>query len=297
MSFSMTGFGQSTLRAGGFVTQCEVKSVNHRYSEIVFRMPREWSSFEDRLRKLVQSRIKRGRIDVFISKEREEEGFASQKLNLSAARDYVQSARELMEHFGLQGMLTASQLLTLPGVLVPADQATDQSLAIGPEEWETVLLEAVGTALDGLAIMRAREGRHLAEDLLQRLARMEHFLAEVAKLAPTVVGEYRARLRSRLAELVEDAFDEQRFNMEVAVFADKSNVDEELTRLSSHLAQSRSLLLGSEPAGRKLDFLIQEMNREVNTIGSKANHLAIVNLVVEMKAELEKVREQAANLE
>ncbi|ANS75002.1 stress-induced protein [Paenibacillus yonginensis] len=296
MSFSMTGFGQSVLRFGGYVIQCEVKSVNHRYCEIVFRMPREWTCYEDGLRRLVQSRVKRGRIDVFISKEREDEGSGAQKLNLSAARDFVQSAKELMEAFGLEGMPTAAQLLTMPGVMMPAEQAEAHD-AGSQEEWEAVLRQVLGQALDGLSAMRLKEGNHLAEDLLQRFGHLGALHAELVKLAPHVVEEYRVRLRNRLAELLDGSFDEQRFNMEVAVFADKSNIDEELTRLSSHLAQCQGLLSGSEPAGRKLDFLIQEMNREVNTIGSKANHLAIVNLVVEMKAELEKIREQAANLE
>ncbi|GGA21799.1 YicC/YloC family endoribonuclease [Paenibacillus physcomitrellae] len=296
MSFSMTGFGQSVLRLGGYVIQCEVKSVNHRYCEIVVRVPREWTCYEDGLRRLVQSRVKRGRIDVYISKEREDESSASQKLNLSAARDYVQSAKELMEAFGLEGMPTAAQLLTMPGVMMPADQAEDHNTG-SQEEWEAVLRQVLGQALDGLSAMRLKEGNHLAEDLSQRFSRLGMLHAELLKLAPDAVDEYRVRLRNRLADLLEGSFDEQRFNMEVAVFADKSNIDEELTRLSSHLAQCQGLLSGSEPAGRKLDFLIQEMNREVNTIGSKANHLAIVNLVVEMKAELEKIREQAANLE
>ncbi|WP_138493116.1 YicC/YloC family endoribonuclease [Paenibacillus pinistramenti] len=297
MSFSMTGFGQSTLRFDGFVIQCEVKSVNHRYCEIAFRMPREWTSFEDALRRLVQSQIKRGRIDVYISKEREDPGFASQKLNLSAARDYLYSAKELMDAFGIEGMPTAAQLLTLPGVMTPAGHDLAKEDTASQEEWGAVLRQALGQALDGLSRMRLQEGTHLSEDLSQRFERLGTLHAELVRLAPGVVEEYRSRLRSRLAELLDGSFDEQRFSMEVAIFADKSNIDEELTRLSSHLAQCRNLLSGSEPAGRKLDFLIQEMNREVNTIGSKANHLAIVNLVVEMKAELEKIREQAANLE
>jgi len=145
--------------------------------------------------------------------------------------------------------------------------------------------------------MRRKEGLHLAADLEARISRLEAIHAELVNLAPQVVSDYRNRLKGRLAELLEGTFDEQRFAMEVAVFADRSNIDEELTRLASHFAQCRALLQASEPVGRKLDFLIQEMNRETNTIGSKANHLALVNRVVEMKAELEKIREQAANLE
>ncbi|GJM68842.1 hypothetical protein HMSSN036_10580 [Paenibacillus macerans] len=160
-----------------------------------------------------------------------------------------------------------------------------------------MLQDGLEEALIGLLGMREREGRNLVSDLNGRLARLEAIHAELVRLAPEVVNDYRSRLKARLSELLEGSFDEQRFAMEVAVFADRSNIDEELIRLKSHFEQCRSLLQAVEPIGRKLDFLIQEMNRETNTIGSKANHLALVNLVVEMKAELEKIREQAANLE
>ncbi|MNK79078.1 hypothetical protein D3C87_987360 [compost metagenome] len=183
----------------------------------------------------------------------------------------------------------------MPDVLVsedalPADLHPD-------EDWEKVLKAGLEQALSGLIRMREKEGLHLTNDLEERLAKLEEFHAELTQLAPTVVGDYRNRLRQRLSELLDGTMDEQRFSMEVAIFADRSNVDEELTRLGSHFEQCRELLHTREPIGRKLDFLIQEMNREVNTIGSKANHLALVNRVVEMKAELEKIREQAANME
>ncbi|WP_223066466.1 YicC/YloC family endoribonuclease [Paenibacillus caui] len=296
MSFSMTGFGQSALHFGGYVIQCEVKSVNHRYSEIVIRMPREWTCYEDSLRRLVLQHVKRGRIDVYISKEREDETSPSLKLNFSAVRDYMKSAEQIIEKFGIGGMPTVAQLLALPGVMVPAESEAEGD-QLGGEEWEAVLHRALGEALSGLTAMREKEGRHLAEDLSRRIEKLETIHGEMCGLAPMVVEDYRVRLKNRLTELLEGSLDEQRFNMEVAIFADRSNVDEELIRLKSHLAQSKGLLGSREPIGRKLDFLIQEMNREVNTIGSKANHLSIVNLVVEMKAELEKIREQAANLE
>ncbi|MNS04671.1 hypothetical protein D3C72_360550 [compost metagenome] len=295
MSFSMTGFGQSAQHFGGYVIQFEIKSVNHRYSEIVLRMPREWTCYEDELKRIVQRHIKRGRIDIYINKEKEDESSRPFALNTSAAKAYLDAARQLGEQLGVDDSLTAHQLLTMPDVLVSED-ALPASLH-PDEDWEKVLKAGLEQALSGLIRMREKEGLHLTNDLEERLAKLEEFHAELTQLAPTVVGDYRNRLRQRLSELLDGTMDEQRFSMEVAIFADRSNVDEELTRLGSHFEQCRELLHTREPIGRKLDFLIQEMNREVNTIGSKANHLALVNRVVEMKAELEKIREQAANME
>ncbi|AWB45170.1 YicC family protein [Paenibacillus sp. CAA11] len=294
MSFSMTGYGQSAKHFGGYVVQFEVKSVNHRYSEVVLRMPREWTCYEDGLRRLVQRYVKRGRIDVFINREKEEQAAPQLVLNSSVVRSYLAAAEELAADFGVDGGISSAELLSMPGVMVPADTDSGAEQAAA---WEAVLVEGLEEALSGLLEMRRREGLHLAEDLTKRLARIEEIHAELVQLAPTVVEDYRVRLRTRLSELLEEPLDEQRFSMEVAVFADRSNIDEELIRLKSHLQQCGSLLNNREPAGRKLDFLVQEMNREINTIGSKANHLAIVNRVVELKAELEKIREQAANLE
>ncbi|RUT36256.1 YicC family protein [Paenibacillus zeisoli] len=295
MSFSMTGFGQSAQHFGGYVIQFEIKSVNHRYSEIVLRMPREWTCYEDELKRIVQRHIKRGRIDVYINKEKEDESSRPFVVNTSAAKAYLDAARQLGEQLGVDSSLTAHQLLTMPDVLVSED-ALPASLH-PDEDWEKVLKTGLEQALSGLIKMREKEGLHLTKDLEDRLSKLEEFHAELTQLAPTVVGDYRNRLKQRVSELLDGTMDEQRFSMEVAIFADRSNVDEELTRLGSHFEQCRELLHTREPIGRKLDFLIQEMNREVNTIGSKANHLALVNRVVEMKAELEKIREQAANME
>lgn len=297
MSFSMTGFGQSALQYGGYSIQCEVKSVNHRYSEIVFRMPREWTGCEEALRRLVQQHVKRGRIDVYISKERNDAGAPALRLNHAAVRNYLTSAEELRDLYGLEGLPTIAELLALPGVMIQEDPDLPEDAESGEEDLELSLLQVLGEALAGLVAMREKEGSRLQQDLTGRFEHLSVMHAELCKWAPTVVQDYRDRLRARLTELLEGSLDEQRFSMEVAAFAERSNVDEELIRLSSHLAQGKELLAGQEPIGRKLDFLIQEMNREVNTIGSKANHLAIVNLVVDMKAELEKIREQAANLE
>lgn len=295
LSHSMTGYGSSSKRYGGYIIQFEMKSVNHRYSEVVLRMPREWTCYEDVLRRLVQRNVKRGRIDVYISKEQDNESALPFVLNSTVVETYLQAAGELKAKYGLVASLSAKDLLSLPDVLISPDSVRDDNAA--GDEWEKILVEGMEEAIAGLLDMRRQEGLHLATDLEQRLSRLEELHKELVALAPEVVNDYRNRLRGRLNELLEGAIDEHRFAMEVAIFADRSNIDEELTRLESHFGQCRSLLNASEPVGRKLDFLIQEMNRETNTIGSKANHLALVNRVVEMKAELEKIREQAANLE
>ncbi|MNM82960.1 hypothetical protein D3C81_950040 [compost metagenome] len=295
VSHSMTGYGGAVRSYGGYVVQFEIKSVNHRYAEVVLRMPREWTCYEDGLRRLVQRHIKRGRIDVYISKERDESGTLPYVLNRPAVEAYLKAADELARHYSVDAKLSARDLLSLPDALTAPAEVTPAGSA--ESDWEQILTEGLEEALIGLLGMREREGKHLDADLGQRLLRLEAIHGELVRLAPEVVSEYRSRLKGRLAELLDGNYDEQRFAMEVAVFADRSNIDEELIRLKSHFEQCRSLLQAYEPVGRKLDFLIQEMNRETNTIGSKANHLALVNLVVEMKAELEKIREQAANLE
>lgn len=296
MSHSMTGYGQSARQYGGYVIQFEIKSVNHRYAEVVLRMPREWTCYEDGLRRLVQRHVKRGRIDVYISKEREDNSSLPFVLNSSIVQSYMRAAEELSRDYGVSSNLTARDILTLPDVLT-APELTKEAQASQDDEWESVLQDGLEEAVSGLLRMREMEGLHLVRDLESRLLRLDDLHAELTQLAPEVVSDYRTRLQGRLNELFEGVLDEQRFAMEIALFADRSNIDEELIRLKSHFEQCRGLLNVREPIGRRLDFLIQEMNRETNTIGSKANHLALVNRVLEMKAELEKIREQAANME
>lgn len=298
MSYSMTGYGQSALQFGGHKITFEVKSVNNRYCEVVLRMPREWTAYEDLLRRLVQRHIKRGRVDVIINREPVEGAEEAYALNRTAVKAYLESAQVLVREYGFKGELSLTDILSLPGVMASREESAP-AVADGCEELPELLEEGIQLSLDALLEMRAREGAHLAADLLRRLDRLEALHAGISVFAPQTVQEYREKLRQRLGQLNDGSlpWDEHKFGMEVALFADRCNIDEELTRLESHFGQCRALLLGGEPAGRKLDFLIQEMNRETNTIGSKCNHLAVVNLTLELKAELEKIREQAANLE
>ncbi len=298
LSFSMTGYGQSSLQFGGYKITFEVKSVNNRYCEVVLRMPRDWTGYEDMLRRKVLHHIKRGRVDVVINREITEETASVQMLNRPAVKSYLKAAKALKDEFGFTGELTLRDILSMPGVMELKEEAAATGFA-SFEEYSGMLELGLEQSLQSLLEMRAREGGYLAADLTRRLGHLEELHAEMAALAPAVVVEYRDKLRLRLNALNDGTFpfEEHKFGMEIATFADRCNIDEELTRLYSHFEQCRALLKGSEPAGRKLDFLIQEMNRETNTIGSKCNHLTLVNLTLDMKAELEKIREQAANLE
>jgi uncharacterized protein (TIGR00255 family) len=297
MSFSMTGYGQSSLHFGGYKITFEVKSVNHRYLEVVVRMPREWTGFEDVLRRKVQQHVKRGRVDVTINREQDEEHTSGSVLNHSAVRSYLHAANELKDEFGFSGELSLRDILSMPDIMKNAEGSQLESFSA--DTWRETLQSGLEQSLHSLLEMRAREGNYLTSDLGLRLKKLEELHSEMLGLSSSVVSEYRDKLRQRLSELNDGTFpfDEHKFGMEIAIFADRCNIDEELIRLYSHIDQCRSLLRGKEPVGRKLDFLIQEMNRETNTIGSKSNYLPLVNRVLEMKAELEKIREQAANLE
>ncbi|TDF98315.1 YicC/YloC family endoribonuclease [Paenibacillus piri] len=290
---SMTGFGQANRLFAGYSVQMDLKSVNHRYCEVIVRMPREWLKYEDLLKRTLQQQIKRGRVDLFVTVEREASTRQTAQLNWPLAEAYLSAAKQLQDKFGLEGMLQIHDLLRIPDLISmkEADEATEEQKELG-------LLDCVNEAAEQLLQMREREGSHLRTDALLRLDAMEQYLGQAKQLAPQSVSDYSVRLRTRIQELLEHPIiDETRIAAEVALFADRVNVDEELTRMQSHLLQYRQQLDSSEPVGRKLDFLVQEMNREVNTIGSKANHAGLTALVVEMKAELEKMREQIQNIE
>ncbi|HZG75381.1 MAG TPA: YicC/YloC family endoribonuclease, partial [Paenibacillus sp.] len=255
--------------------------------------PREWSHLEDRLRRLALSRVKRGRVDIVVAVERAGDAPRRADVDWALASAYVDAAKRLAERFGLADAApSARELLAAPGVWRVAEDEP-------PEDAEARLLECAERALEGLVAMREAEGRYLAADAAAKLAVVGELTGRMRELAPTVAGEYRERLRERIAGALDGVapVDEQRLAVEIAYFAERSSIDEELTRLASHAAQFAELLASSEPIGRKLDFLLQEMSREANTIGSKANHAALSALVVDLKAELEKLREQSQNFE
>jgi len=288
----MTGFGAARVEAGGETLGVELRAVNGKFCEVKARLPRELASLEPELVKAVKARVSRGVIDVFVRREGADEKSVQPRVDLPLAAAYAKALRELKDELGLSGEPTVHDLAALEGVISLGEAAADAAAL------SAALQRALSQALDALEQMRRREGEALARDLSARFDGIEKSAAEVKRLAPMQVEAVRERLAARIAELTRGvALDPARLAQEVALFADKTDVAEELTRLASHLAQARELVKSDAPSGRKLEFLVQEVNREINTIGSKSQHASIASLVVEMKAELERVREQVQNVE
>ena len=291
---SMTGYGRARETRNGRDITVEVRSVNNRYLDCSVKMPRAYGFAEDAVKSLVQKRTSRGKVDVFISVDAKGAEETVVAVNEPLARSYIAALRQL---YGLSdGMLrkkyAVTDLARLPDVL----QVTKAE-----EDLETVtadLCAVLEEALTAYTSMRETEGEKLAQDILGRLDTIEALTAKVEQRSPQTVAEYREKLLARMQEVLQStAIDESRILTEAAIFADKVAVDEETVRLRSHLSQLRAMLGSSEPVGRKLDFLIQEVNRESNTIGSKCTDLEIARWVVDLKAEVEKIREQVQNIE
>lgn len=289
---SMTGYGRHELTASGKRLVVEMKSVNHRFAEFAIRLPRQYVLFEDRIRKILGEQISRGRVDIYVSVENCGEKKRQVKVDKDLAIAYYNSLKELAEKMEIPAQIDVSEICRFPEVLTVEDSEEN------PEELWPALEETARAAMNQLVAMRETEGRRLVEDLIHRNERIAQFIREIADRAPHVTVDYREKLRARLADiLAEIPVDEARLATEVAFFADRSSIDEEITRLSSHLIQMMDSLQGGDSVGRKLDFLVQELNREANTIGSKANDLEISRLAIATKSEIEKIREQVQNLE
>ncbi len=292
MPRSMTGFGRGEAEGQGKKFTVEVKSVNHRYCEVMLRMPRGMVSLEEKARRYILSRLARGRVDGFITVEDCTVKTATVKVDKVLAASYYKAMEELISNLGISSGIKPEHLLSLPGVFSLEEPAEDI------EAYWPVLEQALTGAVDGLLDMRSTEGVRLQEDLLSRLELIRVVLKGIEARAPEVVEDYRFRLNQRLQEWLKDStLDMNRLMAEVAVFAERSNITEEVVRLYSHIDQTGETLGMEEPVGRKLDFLLQEMNREINTIASKASDLQIAKAAVEIKSELEKIREQVQNLE
>lgn len=289
---SMTGFGRGEVCTDNLRVVIEIKSVNHRYCEIVLRMPRSMNVLEDRIRRVIQTRIARGRVDVYVNVELRGENKPLVKVDDSLAGDYVRASKEIKSRLQLDGEITVTDLLHLAGVVSLEEPENDVQL------WWPVIEGSLTNALDGLMEMRHLEGRRLHNDIKERAGKITEMVKGIEARAPVVVEEYRERLSQRVRELLEPGLlDQARLDAEVVLFAERSAITEEIVRLNSHLAQLEGCLESGVPVGRKLDFLMQEMNREVNTIASKSADLAINRTVVEIKSELEKIREQVQNVE
>jgi uncharacterized protein (TIGR00255 family) len=288
----MTGFGAARGEAGGEALTVELRAVNGKFCEVKARLPRELSPLEPELVKTIKARVSRGVIDVFVRRESATARGIVPQLNLPLAAAYAKALRELKGELGLAGEPTVHDVAGLEGV-ISLGESTPDTAALA-----AALQAALAAALEALEQMRRREGEALARDLSARLQAIEKGAQEVSRLAPLQVQAVQERLQARVAELTRGMpLDPGRLAQEVALFADRTDVAEELTRLASHLEQARGLITSDAPAGRKLEFLVQEVNREINTIGSKSQQAGIAALVVDLKAELERVREQVQNVE
>ena len=289
---SMTGYGRAKQERNGRTITVELRAVNHRYLDCTVKAPRQYGFLDEAVKKAAAARMARGKVEVFVGVEVEEGGDVAVKINHALAKRYLDALHELRERYALRDDVTVMGLAKMPEVLgserveQDADELTRDVLAVFDE------------ACDGFDEMRRREGEKLAEDVQRRSAAIERMVGEVEQRAPERVREYREKLLARMREVLADSgIDETRILTEAAIYADKTAVDEETVRLRSHLHQLDAMLRENQPVGRKLDFLVQEMNREANTIGSKANDVSLARIVVDIKGEIEKIREQIQNIE
>lgn len=290
---SMTGYGSAETEFDGVTYAVELRSVNHRFSDVAVRLPRDLGPLEDQARALVAARIGRGRVDVTVARDVRARRARSVRADVETARGYLAAFRTLGEALALPGEVTVPTLATLPDVVKIEEEKTDLD-ALWP-----ALRAALETSLAGLLQMRAEEGARLHQDLVTRLDHLEAYAGEVRGRAGLVVEDYTGRLRARMRELLGGVVvDDARLALEAAAFAERSDITEELTRFASHLVQFRDAVRESDgPVGRTLEFILQEMGREVNTIGAKANDAAIARTVIAMKGVLESLREQVQNVE
>ena len=289
---SMTGYGRARQVLHGRTVTVELRAVNLRYLDCTVKAPRQFGFLDDAVKKAAAARIARGKTEIYVSVETDEGGDLSVTVNHALAERYLAALRELSEKYGLRDDVTVMSLAKLPDVL--GSERIEQDA----DELTQDVLTVFAEACDGFDQMREREGEKLAEDVRNHASVIETLVGEVEKRSPERVAEYREKLLARMREVLEGTdVDETRIVTEAAIYADKTAVDEETVRLRSHLQQLDGMLNEEKPVGRKLDFLVQEMNREANTIGSKANDVSMAQTVVNIKSEIEKIREQIQNIE
>ncbi len=293
MAISMTGFGRGEYKNDNYHFLVECKTINHKYCDINVRLPRKISFLEDKIRNYVKNFVKRGRVDLYIKLDLIGSEDVNLKFDDKLACQYVSILNEIKEKFNLQDDISVMSIAKFPDIVRCEEKEEDEDLYWG------MLKEALDMALERLGQMRRAEGEKLAQDTLKRCDILKDLLNEIEKYSDTVVNEYREKLNVRINEILDNPsiIDENRLAQEVAIFADKSSITEEIVRFRSHIEQLKNTVVKNDSIGRKIDFLIQEMNREVNTTGSKSSNINITNLVVEVKSELEKIREQIQNIE
>lgn len=292
MLLSMTGYGKGEAQVDSAVLTVEIKTVNHRYADITVKLPRALMALENEIRRQAGQVLRRGKIDIFVNFGQAEETSVVPVLNRPLAVAYHELFTQLRNDLGLSGGVSL-ELITSQKDVIQLREAESSS-----ESLRDCLQQALSRALEQVAGMRRNEGEATADDLRERLAQLEALLAEVEQRAPLIPREWQGKLQERLSRLQQSLeWDPQRVAQELAIYADRCDISEELARFRSHLAQFRALFDDAEPVGRRMDFLVQELNREVNTMGSKSNDAGLTRAVVAMKAELEKIREQVQNVE
>lgn len=288
---SMTGYGKSSLSINLREYQVEVKTVNHKYIDTNIRLPRSISYLEDDIRKLITSKLKRGKVDVLITFENFNKDDNEIKINKELAKMYIDSFKDLAQEENLSTNIDVTEITKLPDVVIVKSN-------IDEEQIKTELLQVVENAINNLIEMRQSEGTRISDDILDKISQIEEKNEEIFGLSTGLIREYVVKLETRIKEILKtEELDKSRLMQEIVIYADKCSVEEEVTRLRSHISQLREIIKSKEPTGKKMDFLIQEMNRETNTIGSKANNLEITNRVIDIKTILEDIREQVQNIE
>lgn len=293
MAISMTGFGRGEYKDDNYQFLVECKTINHKYADINIRLPRKLSFLEDKARILVKDYIKRGRVDLYIKLDLVGSEDVNLKFDEKLASEYVNILNNIKDTFNLQDDITVMNIAKFPDIIKSEEKEEDEDLL-----W-LMLRDALNDCLVKLKDMRVEEGLKLANDIDMRCDLLKDYIEQIENYSYNVVNEYKEKLNGRIADILENPslVDENRLAQEVAIYADKCSITEEIVRFKSHIIQLKKAIHKDESIGRKIDFLIQEMNRETNTIGSKSSDLNITNLVVEVKSELEKIREQIQNIE
>lgn len=288
---SMTGFGRASYETEDRAYQIDIKSVNHRYGDVNIKMPRSISYLEEKIRKEVSNKASRGKVDVYVTFNNNSAKGKNIKINKELAKTYIEELKELAEESQINSDITVTEISKFPDVL-NIENVEDEELI-----WKELSI-CLDKALQNFVEMRQQEGNRIKEDLLQRIQRVHQKVNEISKHSAGLVEDYVVKLETRIKEILKtDVVDQERLKQEIVIYADKCSVEEELTRLNSHIVQFKNFMEDSNPVGKKADFLMQEMNRETNTIGSKSGSLEITNLVIKMKTELEDIREQIQNVE
>ena len=288
---SMTGFGRASLESNGKNYIIEIKTVNNKYSDITVKSPKRLSFMEDKIRKQIANRITRGKVEVSVSFFDFSNKSKNVVLNKEIAKEYIKQLRESADENNLYENISVVEIAKLPDILNSIDSDNDEEIA-------GEALQCLNMALDSLIEMRKTEGENIKQDLLVRIERVQNLVDKIAENSKGIVEEYVSKLEKRVKEILKtDVVDENRIAQEAVIYADKTSIEEELTRLNSHIVQFKELVNSDGPVGKKLDFMIQEMNRETNTIGSKAGSGEITKAVIDLKVELEDIREQIQNIE